>query len=167
MQGQSGDLQGIASELQGNGIAGLGDDLLRQGIERKEMQQNCTARNSKGTALTSKARVLLWTAGTAGALHNVEKALFSDPWQWRGVERYATALHRYAMARLRNEPNSRASLRRGVAEQRKCTTATCEGNGRIRKSRHSKGKAMFRYAEARHSTDLTGNGKATPRFAMA
>lgn len=34
MQSQSGDLPGIASELQGNGIAGLGDDLLRQGIER-------------------------------------------------------------------------------------------------------------------------------------
>jgi hypothetical protein len=34
MQGQSGDSPRIASELQGNGIAWLGGELLRQGIER-------------------------------------------------------------------------------------------------------------------------------------
>lgn len=35
---------------------------------------------------------------------------------------------------------------------------------RIGKSRHSKGKAMFSYAEARHSTDLMGNGTAQLRW---
>ena len=60
-----------------------------------------------------------------------------------------------------------AAARRVVAEQRKCTPATCDGNERMRKSRHSKGKAILSYAVARHSVDMMSNGKARRLPAMA
>ena len=87
MQGQSGDLPGIASELQGNGIAGLGDDLLRQGIERKEMQRNCTDGYGKGIALDGRdGRGMVWHrhAEALFARRGVETALFSVTRQWQG-----------------------------------------------------------------------------------
>jgi hypothetical protein len=131
--------------------------------------KKCNGTARQGTAKESHCSEWYRTAGAlkGEASKRHCSAVLGNGEAWSGS---AMALHRYAVARLRNAPNSRASLRigeawKGPAWQRKCTTTTCEGNGRIRKSRHGKGKAILIYAKALSSFD--GVGTATAMVCIA
>lgn len=95
------------------GIAGLGDDLLRQGIERKEMQRNCTDGYGKGIALDGRdGRGMVWHrhAEALFARRGVETALFSVTRQWQGKAQPSAS-----EVTKRAEKPCVAAARRGVA----------------------------------------------------
>lgn len=154
--------------------ASRGWEMICCGKASNDRQCHGTAR--QGTAKESHCSEWYRTAGAlkgeASQLHC--SAVLGNGEAWRGMRWQSGAHRRNGEVTKRAARPCVAVARRGVAERWKCTTTTCEGNGRIRKPRHSKGeaaqsngKAMFSYAVARQRTDLTGKGKARRLPAMA